>query len=69
MNERIRSILLTVLAVLMLFGFALAIPSGTLTQEAHWRYIDGASSEDDFIMMDEDEFIMTDEDEFIFVDE
>lgn len=61
MNERIRSILLTVLAVLMLFGFALAIPSGTLTQEAHQRYVDGVAFEDDFIMMDEDEFIFVDE--------
>lgn len=69
MNEKIRNILLTVLAALLLFGFALAIPSGTLLQDAHWRYIDGASSEDDFIMMDEDEFTMTDEDEFIFVNE
>lgn len=65
MSEKIRNVLLTVLAALLLFGFALAIPSGTLTQEAHRRYV----NEDDFFFADEDEFVFEDEDEFVFVDE
>lgn len=38
MKEKLRSVLLFLLAALMLFGFALAVPSGRVTDEADARY-------------------------------
>ena len=38
MKEKLRSALLLLLAALMLFGFALAVPSGRITDEADERY-------------------------------
>ena len=52
MNERIKNVLLTVLAALLLFGFALAVPSGTLTREARQSYLDSVEEEDVFIFVE-----------------
>ena len=38
MKEKLRSALLLLLAALMLFGFALSVPSGRVTDEADARY-------------------------------
>ena len=65
MSGKIGDILLTALAALMLFGLALAVPSGTLTQGAHQRYV----NEDEFFFEDEGDFFFEDEDEFVFEDE
>ena len=66
MKAKGQNILLSVLAVLMLIGFALAIPSGTLTQEARQRYLDDMPLSDEFIF--EDEIVFAD-DEVVFIDE
>lgn len=47
MSIKTKNILYSLLAVLMLVGFALAIPSGTLTQEARQSHLD------DVVMMDD----------------
>ena len=38
MREKVKSALLLLLAALMLFGFALSVPSGRITDEADERY-------------------------------
>ena len=58
MSARVKNILYSLLAALLLVGFALAIPSGTLTQEARQRYLDSV----DVVDEGEDELI-------IFLDE
>ena len=67
MSAKMKNILLTVLAAVMLVGFALAIPSGTLTQEARQRYLDGVAVSDEFAF--EDEFTFEDDDELILFEE
>ena len=47
MSIKTKNILYSLLAVLMLVGFALAIPSGTLMQEARQSHLD------DVVMMDD----------------
>ena len=47
MSIKTKNILYSLQAVLMLVGFALAIPSGTLTQEARQSHLD------DVVMMDD----------------
>lgn len=47
MSIKTKNILYSLLAVLMLVGLALAIPSGTLTQEARQSHLD------DVVMMDD----------------
>ena len=45
-----RCILLSLLLILLLFGFARAIPSGTLTEEAQQTYLEeGVDDEYDFL--------------------
>jgi len=67
MSPKVKNILLSILAVLLLVIFAAAIPSGTLTQEARKRHLDDMQLSDEFIF--EDEFVFADDDEMIFVDE
>ena len=63
--KTLKNVLLTLLALVMLAGFALAIPSGTLTNEARQRYLDSVDfASDEF----SDEFVFEDE-EFIFFEE
>ena len=64
MTATLKNLLLTLLALALLCGFALAIPSGTLTLEARQRYLDSfdfASDEDVFVFEDDDELIFFEE--------
>ena len=40
MNEKLRNALLTLLALLMLAGFAAAVPSGAITPSAQRQYLE-----------------------------
>ena len=59
MSIKTKNILYSLLAVLMLVGFALAIPSGTLTQEARQSHLDDVVMLDD--AGDEEMIILFDE--------
>ena len=74
MSTQVKNIIFTVLALLLLVGFALGIPSGTLTQEARQRYLNGTAVSDDFAFEDEfkvleDEFTFSEDEELIFFEE
>ena len=66
MNATVKNVLLTFVALAMLAGFALAIPSGTLMPEARQRYLDSIDfGEDEF----SDEITFEEDEEFIFFEE
>ena len=59
MSAKVKNILYSLLAVLLLAGFAMAIPSGTLTQEARQSHLDGVDVVED--AGDEELIILFDE--------
>ena len=59
MSIKTKNILYSLLAVLLLAGFAMAFPSGTLTQEARQNHLDGVDVVED--AGDEELIILFDE--------
>lgn len=53
MTDRLKNVLLTVLALLLLCGFALAVPQGSLTVDAQRAYLDQAPADggDDYAFL------------------
>ena len=53
MSAKIKNILLTLLALLMLCGFAVAVPLGSITDEAQDAYMDlaPADADDEFAFL------------------
>lgn len=47
MKKRVTNVLLSVLTLAMLLGAAIAVPQGSLTEEAQRAYIDEAPATDD----------------------
>lgn len=47
MNQRLKGLLLTLLTALLLLGFAWAVPSPCVTDEAEERYMEESVPEDD----------------------
>lgn len=47
MNDKIKNLLLTLLAVVLLVGFAVAIPSPDLKQEAQESYMNAGPADGD----------------------
>ena len=53
MNEKIKNALMTLLALLLLAGFASAVPSGTITPSAQKQYLEqGVDDEYAFLFDD-----------------
>lgn len=48
MKNRVKNVLWTVAAVLMLFAFAAAVPLGSLTTQAQRAYLDEAPVDDEY---------------------
>ena len=51
MSDRIKNILLTLLTLVLLCGFALAIPQGSIREEAAEAYINEIPEDDEYAFL------------------
>ena len=54
MSDRIRNVILTVLAAVLLAGFAFAVPSAAIREEAAERYMQNVDAEDEYAFLFDD---------------